>query len=158
MDYQLATETISPSYDYTLALIDAEPTKVCRVCKVEKPYKDYHPNKQCVGGVTGTCRLCTNERKGAWYSDNRARRQSTENEVRRNLKLKAIEYKGGKCEDCSNIYPPCVYQFHHLDPSEKDFHPSSVRNWERMKSEIDKCVMLCANCHMIRHYAGGDNE
>ena len=44
--------------------------------------------------------------------------------------------------------------FHHLNPKEKDFDLSSrglTRSWERIKKEIDKCVLLCANCHMGIH-------
>ena len=73
---------------------------------------------------------------------------------RRVLKLKAIEYKGGKCIDCNlvSIYPS-VYDFHH-DSGEKEFNLSSkgiTRSWEKVKAELGKCVLLCANCHRIRH-------
>lgn len=68
-------------------------------------------------------------------------------------KIKAIEYKGGKCVDCNIIYPSEVYQFHHLDPSKKEFawNKGRLRNWESIKIELDKCILLCANCHTIRH-------
>ena len=69
-------------------------------------------------------------------------------------KQKAIEYMGSKCEDCGQEYHHSVYEFHHVDPSEKDKSIGHLRShsWERIKEELDKCVMLCANCHRVRHW------
>lgn len=68
-------------------------------------------------------------------------------------KQKLVEYKGGKCEVCG--YDRCIQalEFHHLNPDEKDFtlSGSMVANIEKMKAELDKCVMLCANCHREVH-------
>jgi len=46
-----------------------------------------------------------------------------------------------------------AFQFHHLNSSEKDFMIGNVanRNWEKIKTEIKKCVLLCANCHTVSH-------
>ena len=74
---------------------------------------------------------------------------------RRNvLKEEAIKYKGDKCENCG--YDKChsALEFHHNDPSQKDFGISqdgNTRPWEVIKEELDKCVMLCANCHREEH-------
>lgn len=69
-------------------------------------------------------------------------------------KLKAIEYKGGKCMDCNNVFPACCYDFHHIDPKIKDSGIARImgRDFENIKLELDKCVLLCANCHRIRHF------
>jgi hypothetical protein len=68
-------------------------------------------------------------------------------------KLLCIEYKGGKCEDCGGVFAPGVYDFHHLEPHTKEFAISRKmrRSWETLKAELDKCVLLCANCHRIHH-------
>ena len=139
-----------------VAIVDAD-AKVCNVCGVEKALTEYHPNKVCTKGVTGTCRICTAEKKRAWYAANRKRRQEVANKANRDLKIKAIEYMGGVCLDCKKEYPPCVMQFHHLDEQTKDENPSYYRYWPKLKAELDKCVMLCANCHLIRHH-GGNHE
>ena len=73
---------------------------------------------------------------------------------RKKLREMARDHKGGKCIICG--YSKCqrALSFHHLNPKEKDFDLSSrglTRSWERIKNEIDKCVLLCANCHMEVH-------
>jgi formate-dependent nitrite reductase cytochrome c552 subunit len=45
-------------------------------------------------------------------------------------------------------------EFHHLEPSEKDFGIGSkghTRSFEKIKLELDKCNLLCANCHREEH-------
>ena len=73
---------------------------------------------------------------------------------RQKTKEKAIEYKGGKCEKCG--YDKCcwAFEFHHIDSNEKDFGISSYSTlaWSKIKKELDKCIMLCANCHRELHY------
>ena len=73
---------------------------------------------------------------------------------RKKVREMAVEYKGGKCEKCS--YDRCIdaLEFHHVDPSRKDFNISSkgyTRSWDRVKLELDKCMILCANCHREIH-------
>ncbi len=64
-------------------------------------------------------------------------------------KLRAIAAKGGRCERCG--YDRCVtaLEFHHRDPDEKDedICVLTKSSWERIASEIEKCDLLCANCH-----------
>ena len=74
---------------------------------------------------------------------------------RNRLKEKLVEYKGGKCEICG--YDKCIeaLEFHHLNPEEKDFSISSYStlSFENLKKEVDKCILVCANCHReIHHY------
>ena len=74
---------------------------------------------------------------------------------RSNLKEKLVEYKGGKCEVCG--YNKCIeaLEFHHLDPSEKEFGVSSYSSlsFDKAKKEVDKCILVCANCHREIHHA-----
>lgn len=72
------------------------------------------------------------------------------------IKQMAIEYKGGCCEICG--YNKCkdALDFHHLDPNEKDFgigEKGYTRSWEKVKTELDKCQLVCANCHREIHSA-----
>lgn len=73
---------------------------------------------------------------------------------RKLLRQKSIEYKGGKCIICG--YDKCdqVLEFHHIDGSIKDSGISAkgyTRSWEKVKKELDKCILVCANCHREIH-------
>lgn len=75
-------------------------------------------------------------------------------ESRRKIKARAVEYKGGKCEACG--YSKCIaaLEFHHQDPTQKDLQVSGAgnyRKWEVIRPEVDKCLLLCANCHREEH-------
>ena len=113
------------------------PTKICCTCKIEKPEEDFHwkvKNKT----RQSKCKECLYEyQRNRWHE----------------RKMDAIKYLGGVCQDCKQMPHPAVMQFHHLNPSEKDFswNKGRLRNWNSVKKELDKCVLLCANCHCIRH-------
>jgi hypothetical protein len=67
-----------------------------------------------------------------------------------------VEYKGGQCEHCGfKTEIMSVYDFHHKDPKNKDFAISSRQGYcksiELAKLEVDKCLLLCRNCHAIEH-------
>lgn len=67
-------------------------------------------------------------------------------------KKKLVEYKGGKCQNCGYNKSIWALQFHHIDPFEKDFTISgSSFSFEKIKTEADKCVLVCANCHVEIH-------
>ena len=88
------------------------------------------------------------------YADRREYLKRAVIKRRKLLKQKALEYKGGRCELCG--YNRCgdALEFHHLDPKEKDFAVSGsgiTRAWEKVKAELDKCTLVCANCHRERH-------
>ena len=73
---------------------------------------------------------------------------------RKRLREMAREYKGGKCTICGYKKSQRALSFHHVNPKNKEFDLSSrglTRSWERIKKEIDKCVLICANCHMEVH-------
>lgn len=82
------------------------------------------------------------------------------NSRRHKIKKKCVDYKGGECDKCG--YSKCLgaLQFHHLDPKEKDFtiSGSHTRKWETIKKELDKCILLCANCHTEEHYKSPPRE
>lgn len=81
---------------------------------------------------------------------------STRNPATKNsiMRRKLIEERGGCCEKCG--YNRCydALEFHHIDPSTKEFNLSisgGALSYERMKAEADKCQLLCANCHREEH-------
>lgn len=84
---------------------------------------------------------------------------------KKDRRLKKIKewYVGMKstlvCSKCGENHPSCM-EFHHLDPAEKDLHVShgALHGWgiERIKREIEKCVVLCSNCHRKLHWEEGN--
>ena len=73
---------------------------------------------------------------------------------RKNLKVRAILYKGGSCIKCG--YSECIeaMEFHHLDPAQKDSRIAktiTAQTWDKIVIELDKCIMVCANCHRKIH-------
>ncbi len=88
------------------------------------------------------------------YEDRRAYNIKAVARRRRKIRLRAIEYLGGKCMKCGYNKYPEVLEFHHRDPTQKDFNVSRkghCRSWERVSREIEKCDLLCANCHRELH-------
>ena len=68
------------------------------------------------------------------------------------IRQKLIEYKGGRCQICG--YNRCInaLEFHHLNPQEKDFTISGgTKSFDSLKPEVDKCILVCANCHREIH-------
>lgn len=72
-------------------------------------------------------------------------------------KRKAIKYKGTYCQDCNMnlIEKPWLAEFHHINPDEKEFKPADMLigiYWkDEVYRELDKCVLLCRNCHATCH-------
>lgn len=79
---------------------------------------------------------------------------STGAEIRRQVKKWGLEYKGAICSRCG--YNKCVeaLEFHHKDMSDKEFNISDrnlILDWPKIKAELDKCDVVCANCHREIH-------
>lgn len=118
-------------------IINGIDSKLCPSCKQWLAVSEFY---LCSSGkLQSNCKSC--------QSNNLASLQAAR-------KRQMIEFCGGnKCVDCHGIFPHYVYDFHHLDPTQKDFKLSIAyrREWEIVKKELEKCVLLCANCHRIRH-------
>lgn len=75
------------------------------------------------------------------------------NTRRFSLKERCIAYMGGSCSRCGYNKSKRALSFHHKDPTQKKFQISGKHcfSWEKIRVELDKCIMLCANCHMEDH-------
>ena len=73
-------------------------------------------------------------------------------------KIRAINHLGGKCKKCGNdnIFQLC---FHHKDREEKEFNINEIKGyrWSVILKEIEKCELLCGNCHQEYHYIDNSN-
>jgi IS30 family transposase len=71
---------------------------------------------------------------------------------RKDKKAKLVDYKGGCCQRCGYNKNIKALQFHHRNPKEKDFQISGTSlSYEKLLKEVDKCDLLCANCHIEVH-------
>ncbi len=102
--------------------------------------------------------LCEEKHKNSISEESLIKRKNQTKQAvlsyRQRSKQKAIVYLGGSCKICS--YNKCVaaLEFHHLDPLKKDFgigDSGNTRSWEKTKIELDKCILVCANCHREIH-------
>ena len=84
------------------------------------------------------------------YADRREALIKAVAKRRKKIKILAVEYKGGKCQICG--YMKCVgaLELHHVNFRDKSFGVGDkgyTRAWSIVQKELDKCVLLCANCH-----------
>jgi hypothetical protein len=112
--------------------------KHCSRCQENKKNEEFSKDASSPTGLTYYCRLC-NKNSCAQH--------------RREFKEKCIDYLGGICWSCSGEFPVSVFDFHHLDPAQKDVEVSKLtfRPWEVVMEELDKCALLCSNCHRQAH-------
>jgi len=117
--------------------------RYCPSCKTYQNINEFYTRRK--NNFSGYCRRCIS-------------RRTTERQ--RKLKKMMIDYKGGRCQnpECSTPggYDRSIngLEFHHIDPIKKEFTLSQVRlckMTDKIKEELDKCLLLCANCHREVH-------
>lgn len=111
-------------------------TKKCRKCQEIKSLAEFNPKGK--GRTHAYCRPCL-------Y------RYQVDRWIQR--KVKAVAYKGGKCKICGYNKNHAALGFHHRDSSTKDFEWTKLRlrSWKRIIEELDKCDLVCSNCHAEIH-------
>ncbi len=114
--------------------------KACTGCKIDKSYDDfYFKGRVSDGKKMSECKVCFNTR-------NMVRMEETAKWL--------VEQKGGACILCGYNKCTAALEFHHVDPTEKEFQIN--KRWgnsrESLQKEIDKCVLLCSNCHRETHW------
>lgn len=110
--------------------------KYCPKCKTTKTIENFYKTSK---KYQSYCKACNHQ--------NTLDRQKA-------FKQQCVDYKGGKCQNCG--YDKCLaaLEFHHLDPSKKNFAISHLKSnlfHESVKSELDKCILVCSNCHRETH-------
>lgn len=132
-----------------------EPNRICPKCKQEKLAKvfskDYRHNPP---KRRGPCNTCCNIANLISREKNREQYNKKARERRNARKLRAISYKGGCCARCGGVFHTAAFDFHHLDPNEKEVDPGLMMGAtdEVLFKELDKCILLCSNCHRELHY------
>ncbi len=126
--------------------------KICRKCKNNLNESEFYiDSKNKKTGLSAWCKICQKEYKKQDYIDNRDRYIET---FKRNTKWWFDIKKGLKCERCGFSHPAAL-DFHHKDPSQKQFElggrNSYKKNEKKILEEMKKCEVLCSNCHRIEH-------
>lgn len=127
----------------------AENNRTCKVCgKPLSGQQIYFCSAQC---------------KHKHFNKTHSKEASHEQTIRgRKKREELITYKGGKCEICGYSKNTAALTFHHKDINTKSFD-LGVRNCcalniDKLKSEADKCMLLCHNCHMELHHPQCNTE
>lgn len=130
-------------------------TKVCCTCHEEKDIESFDFRYKIKGIRQRICKSCKKiARKNSYHNHK-------DHVIAKNLanKGKNVQWyeaykKTLKCERCPENDPVCL-DFHHINPQEKDFAVSIIvrgtYSKERIMKEINKCIVLCANCHRKEH-------
>lgn len=124
-------------------LISNTEIRVCTKCNASKDASEFY--------YQSYARTDRKSRQGSWCKVC-MRGQTVARQ--RKYKQMAIDYKGGKCEICGYSRYIGALEFHHLDPTQKDFQMSTFSKKpidELGRKELDKCKLLCANCHREEH-------
>jgi hypothetical protein len=124
--------------------------KICTKCKEEKSIDNFSSKKSSKDGLFIYCKNCVRKINIDWKIANKERTKFNQKERYRRNRKRLNDYKKTlKCSRCSENHPRCL-EFHHRDPSTKLTNITYVGNtwgWKRLMEEINKCEVLCANCH-----------
>lgn len=137
----------------------------CKKYNIKSKFKTFSEQGKKEYGKSRYCPRCKQDceidnfysRRGKKHSSVYCKKCTKEQSVERirDLKEKMVEYKGGKCSRCGYKKYMGALEFHHINPSEKDFTPSQLKSYklnDRVKKELDKCILVCANCHRELHH------
>jgi len=133
-------KSFKDGHDYSNRIKIIGETRYCPHCNTYKKFIEFYERRG--DNYSGHCKKCVKD-------------QTVERG--RKLKLDCIQYKGGKCQRCGYAKCQAALDFHHRNPKEKDF--SLCKKYgcrklsDRIKKELDKCDLLCANCHREEHWA-----
>lgn len=115
--------------------------KTCTKCKQDHPISNFWKQRKAKDGLNTWCKDCIVEgmKEGA-----------------RKRKRAAVEQFGNTCYRCGGEFNAAVFDFHHIDPTTKETSiavllQSLALEHPKVQMELEKCVMLCSNCHRTVH-------
>lgn len=118
--------------------------RACNLCVVGKPGWNR----------IGDTPLSRPELSARWRAAHPQQTRSVNIAAKKRMRKRVADYKAERgCEDCGTT-DPRVLDLHHRDGEEKIMAVSQMlsrRSWSSVKAEMDKCRVLCANCHRIEH-------
>lgn len=140
-------------------LISKEIMQTCKLCGISKPHtSEFYRSTGNGEKLRKQCRECerilSHKRRTDDPENYRLKYNDWERQRKRDGKAKSVEYKGGKCSMCGGVFHQSVYDFHHVDPFLKELNVGQSMKipWVDLKQELDKCIMVCSNCHRLIHH------
>jgi hypothetical protein len=119
-------------------------TRICSLCKIDQPISNFNFKNIKAQTYETWCKSCKNQ-----YYQNKWKVKKSE----------MVEYFGGSCNQCGYNKNVAALHIHHLDPKIKEYNwvdlyskPSDI-----LKAELEKCILLCANCHAETHHPECDS-
>jgi len=128
--------------------------KLCPRCKEEKSLEQFSKNKLREDGLQRMCKQCSKEAHKKFWVKNGIKKREQRKEFNNLFKEKIRNIKEqSKCAKCKEERW-WVLEFHHKDPLQKEFNIGDgiIVGQKRVLKEIEKCVVLCSNCHNDFHY------
>lgn len=100
------------------------------------------------------------ERKRRWNISIKGKQANKRKNIKNLADGKSLiaQEKNKPCADCGNSFPTCCMDFHHLFDKKFEIGRCIHFGLKRLKAEIAKCVVICSNCHRIRHSDGNGNH
>lgn len=131
--------------------------KLCTSCKQILPKASFSKNRAKADGLQTACKQC----KKIWYDNyyltnpKEKARLARDRDANRDANYAWIAgLKAAPCADCGVSYPTCVMDFDHQGDKEFSIGASMTKSRAALQREIDKCELVCANCHRIRTHMG----
>lgn len=134
-----------------------KPNLQCYICNKSIYVRPCRQNGHNVCSYSCRNKYFSGEKSFVWKGGKRnsTRIRESDKERRLRYKIRAIEYLGGKCCNCGYSNCAAALDFHHMNPFDKDHNIKDIStgSWEKIKKELDKCSLLCANCHREFHWS-----
>lgn len=138
--------------------------KICVKCWVPKPLSDFNGRGKRGPWLQPYCKPCESEKSQKWHAQRTPEEKKASNKKSYQKKKLAIaeiykvinEVKSGPCTDCGGRFHPVAMDFDHVEGDKIDsiawmIHRRSA-SLEEVLAEIEKCQLVCSNCHRVRTF------
>jgi hypothetical protein len=123
--------------------------KTCRRCKQDKPLEQFSFRSISLNTHHTICKTCTNIEISNHYYNNKEYYITKAKRNTKKFREFVNKYKESRpCSDCGNYYPSYVMDFDHL--RDKTINVAKVWDKSSFLAEVEKCEIVCSNCHRIR--------
>ena len=133
----------------------AKGLKRCPICEKALPFSEFGKNCSACDGLTTYCKRCKRERENHDYQQTKHERKAQRDQRKQEL----VGLLGGVCTRCGFNEFPSALDFHHICGEDKEHQMATIVagsvaiTEQALVDELDKCALLCRNCHGAYHAA-----